>query len=378
MLTRRITTILLGTLLAGKLLVTAAEADPFERFGKQIEQTLANNHPGYLNSLFDLETFTKRVLADDTLNDDTDFIEGFRQGLLAGFDFGTELTGEIEQGAWYAFLNHYTRDSTHHLLFRFYSDNGLNYHDYELIKKEDKLLIADVYIYFAGENFSNTIRRIYKTYQLERAHPGTPPAKEAEYLRQLVKIQQIRNLLSEGNPKKAWRVFNTIPQGYQEEKPFQISKLLISSKLTPAMYLEALNGYQALFPNDPGLHLLSIDAFFANKEHSLAMKCLDSLERQVGHDPLLNLYRGNLNYAMGDTAGTIRCFENLLNELPTFGQAYLKLLDIYINSNRYPLAIGLLDKITGHFQLTKEDLKQSLAGYPKFIGSAEFKQWIEY
>lgn len=379
MLKHKITfTILTGTLILCQLPILAKEVDPFERFGKQIEQTLANNHPGYLNSLFDLDTFVSRVMSADTQYASSEFEEGFRQGLLAGFDFGTELTGEINQGAWYTFLNHYIRDSTHHLLFRYYSNNGLNYHDYELIQKEDHLLIADVYIYFAGENFSNIIRRMYMSYLFENVQQSGTLTKESMYLNQLAKIQLIRNLLSEGNPKKAWRVFNTIPDSFQNEKPFQITKLLISSKLSPSEYLRALNGYLTLFPNDPGINLISIDVYIMNAKYSQALECLDSLERQVGHDPLLNLHRGNLNFAMGDTIRSIQCFESLLKALPAFGQAYMKLLDIYISSYKYPLAIGLLDKITERFQLTKEDLKQTLAAYPKFIDSAEFKQWIEY
>lgn len=192
----------------------ATEKSVYEQFGKQIEQTLANNHPGYLNKLFDLPAFAKLVMAIDSTDTYNEFDEGFRTGLLSGFDFSSELTGQIRQGAWYAFLRHYEDKGIHHLVFRQYTQGGINYHDFELIEKEGALRIADVYIYYTGENISNTISRIYLSYKLKANQGKALSNNRNRYFNQILKIQEIKELLNVGNARKALKVFNSVPREF--------------------------------------------------------------------------------------------------------------------------------------------------------------------
>lgn len=151
---------------------------------------------------------------------------------------------------------------------------------------------------------------------------------------------------------------------------------MIYSRIDQKDYLDAIDGFRALYPDDPSINLLSIDAYFINRQFGLALESVENIDRLVGKDPLLDLYRGSIAFANGDTTKSIYYLTSLIDTLPDFTQGYLKLLDVEIISLRFAEAVEVLNRITNRFAISKQELQLSLTNYTRFLESDEFKTWI--
>ena len=130
--------------------------------GEKMDEALITEDQEYLNGLFDKKAFTKSIIIDS----DDQAVKGFNEGFLSGFDqplaFFNLIFGQVQaQGDELSFVRAYVKNGTPHILFRIYGNGGRNYHDYELKEIDGQLKIIDLYIYIAGENLTETIRRFY-------------------------------------------------------------------------------------------------------------------------------------------------------------------------------------------------------------------------
>ena len=125
--------------------VTKEEALAMSR---AIDSSISNKKPNYWNYLFNEKVFADKVAMISGIKAS----DGFRQSIktaLKQSDMGDKIIRAAQANGTYKLVKQYEKDKTQHLIFRLYSDEGLNYHDFELTKNEGKLSIADQYIYLS-------------------------------------------------------------------------------------------------------------------------------------------------------------------------------------------------------------------------------------
>jgi len=274
--------------------------------GHRIERMIAKHDTSLLNHIFDERSLSKRVgdaMGSSLLNRAmiSGAVKGFEKGGL-----GSKIVQSIGEEGSYQLIHEYEKDGRQHLLFRLYGNLGINYHDYELVKREDKVKAADLYIYTTGENISLTL-----------ANALTRLNKDATS-KDVTRTDNVRELLDRSEFQKAHDEYEKLPPGLKKEKAYQMMHVRIESQLSTDQYIAALNEYRALFPHDPNMYLLMIDAYALQKNYPMALESVNKLDSMVGKDPFQDYERALIYRMMDDTANERICAERLHRNMPDF------------------------------------------------------------
>jgi tetratricopeptide (TPR) repeat protein len=370
----------LSCLLLNPVYPGTQEPDPaLLEFADSVEITINRKDPGFLNRAMDYDAFLDGILIEGGIQADSlhRFNKGFKKEFVESFNLGGEIIQNIAGNGFYTFLKAYANDQEDHLIFRLYSDNGINYHDYRMVKREGHYRIRDVYIYLSGENMSETIRRIYTSYASTLLIGTENTEGTLDYLYGIIGLRTIQQYLAQNLYMEALHVMDSIPERIRKEKAFQIIGLRIKANLDEGHFAQAIDDYIHSFPGDPSLNLVAIDGYYLTGKYHNALENVDSLDRKVGSDPVLDLYRGNLLNMAGDTLLAQQAYVRLINNIPTLELGYANLIDLYLAGKRYTDAIGVLDLYMTKFDVGKQDILTWAANYPAFSESAEFCKWLE-
>lgn len=343
-----------------------------------IESSLANLDKTYLNSLFKADAILNKFLYNDTSNSFyAEFNKGFSTGFRNRFDFGETLLLELKKDGHYNYLRYWKEDDeSYHILFRLYADSGLNYHDYKIVKQNENFLIDDVYIYLAGETFSQSIGRVYGAFLLQRVKEKMGDTIDKLNLIQIQKITDIKVLLNENKYEEALKIYNSVPDFVKKEKPFRLIKIFITQNLEEEKYLEAMDEYANAFPNDPSQYLTAIDRYFLQKNYEKTLEMIDSIDSKVGGDDFLDIHRANVYYQKGDLDASEYYFKRLTENYPYFVDGYDSLLSVYIIKENYKEAVNILDILIEEFSYSKESLVEAIeSNFETFFKSPVFNKW---
>jgi tetratricopeptide (TPR) repeat protein len=344
-----------------------------EVFALQIEESIENGNPSYFNNSFDIDAFLNKVMNENSSTEDNLFNKGFEEGFRKNFDLGTMIVDEIKNDGSYTFLRAYKKDSTIRLLFRLFTHNGINYHEFEVKHVQGDFRITDAYLFLSGERISETISRMYNSYRF----PDTsPPGESINSLKALAELGKIKVLASKGKYRKAYNIWQKLPPSYKNDKIFQITGIQIASYLDNKKYLETFKEFVTNYPANTDKYLIPLDGFIIHQNYSMALACIDSLDKSLNNDPLLNYLRGNLFYEMGNHSEAANKLSVLIEALPDFEPSYYSLLALYIGDNNYIKATHVLDKIIFRLNYYKNDISTILQEYPAFINSEEFQVWM--
>lgn len=271
-------------------------------FARQLEESIKRGNGDFLDEALDEDAFLEHMKLPDTRE-----ARGLRKEIKGKLDIGKKIAGAISDQDQYAYVKHYQKDGTYHLIFRLYNtkESSLNYHDYELLKSEGKCRVADIYIYLSGETLAETMRTLLAGFFNAKGK------EEDDYMRQMNSLQEIKRLMQRGQHADAKKRFEQLPESIRRTKPVMLYDVMISSGLAEDQYTEAIRKYRERFPSDPNINLLMIDGYYLQKDYVKMLGAINALDSQINKDPFLDFYR-YLSY-------------NLLNETPT-GKGYLQRL----------------------------------------------------
>lgn len=350
-----------------------SETKQLENFASNIQESIENNNPNYINKSFDVDDFLLKIMKENADPDDTSFNKGFEEGFKNNFDLGEMIVDGIKHNGRYTFLKTYKRDNNDYILFRVFSNNGINYHEFEVKQIQDKYKITDVFLFLSGEKLSETIARVYNSFRLLNSHFGKD---SLSYLQSISELGNIKSIASKGKYSKAFRKWQKLPPQLKSDKMFLITGIQIACYLDNETYLKNFNQFVTRFPENSGKYLIPLDGLVMHKNYSMAMACIDSLDKRLNYDPMLNYLRGNMLYEMGHhtEAATMMC--KLIDSIPDFEIGYYSLLGLYVKDKNYTEATQILDKIVLTFNYYKDDLANILKDYPEFINSKEYQAWL--
>lgn len=289
------------------------------KLAHRLEYSATNHDYAVLNNIFDEKEFSHRISAAGGLFMSKALIKGAIHGFQQG-QYGKAVIDAMGKEGSYELIKQYEKDKKQHILFRLYGQGGVNYHDYELIKRDDAIRAADVFIYMSGENLSKTIADA-----LQVTNEKMPKEDYAK----IEKVQTIKTLMAQGEYEKALGLFNELPDEIKKEKAYQIIHIQLCSKLDNDKYIQALNEYRSLYPKDPNMYLMMIDAYILQKDYPMAMASVNKLDSLIDKDPYQDYQRGLIFLLMKDTIHSQQSLQRLHANMPKFKKGTVELMETY-------------------------------------------------
>lgn len=334
--------------------------DEAKSTARQIELFIKNEQPEKFNSLLDAQILSERISRHGHMKLNKDFVDGISSGLKSA-NLGNQIASSVGKSGFYELVRHYEKDKIQHLLFRLYSDDGINYHDMELTKRKGKIYIADMYIYVIGDYFSSVMSDLMGTL-MDQALTDQK-AKEV-----LGSIRELKKLMQQGEYTEAKKYLDELPLAIKQDKMIQFSAVQIASKMSNEAYIEALDNYQRDFPDQPNINLMLLDANIIRKEYDKAIQNIDQLDQAVGTDPFLDYYRGLVLKMMDKPDEARKHLELLTAHFPRFGEGTLELIANYLEAKMYDKARPLIKEYRAQKEFNQVTLEMVLAGYPDAEG----------
>jgi tetratricopeptide (TPR) repeat protein len=349
------------------------ESNRLNKFANCIEESIQNGNPSFLNKAFDFNFFMQKIYSVHKSNNETEFNEGFQEGLKNNFDIGSMIINEINKKGSYTFLHSSTKNGSPRLLFRLMSEKGINYHEYEIKQVDGNPMIVDIFLFNSGENISESIGSIYETFRTMNAKDNI---ESNEALVNYKELQKIKTLVSRGKNRKAFNYWLNLPTEIRCTKTFLIAGIQLASGMDKEKFELAYTDFQKFFPDNQSKFLIPIEGFIASGNYPKALSCIDSLDARLDTDPMLNYLRAKFLYEMGNKIESANRLNMLIQSIPDFENGYLSLLQLYINDKAYLKATEILDKMVSNLNYYKSSMNSYLSNYPEFYQSNEFQIWF--
>jgi hypothetical protein len=339
--------------------VTKAEATAV---ADSVMKQVAQRNSSWFKDLFDFEEFEKKIAtqADDQIN------RTMLKGAIDGFkksDFGEQIITSLGKTGTYELVKQYDKNNRQHLVFRLHNEE-LNYHDIELVKRKDKIKVADILVYATGENLSTMLAESLISMN------GLPGMNKVN-AKDLRKIELIKSYIKQEDFKKADQAFKALPVSIRRQKMYKLFYINIANGLGTDEYLAALKKFQQQYPDAPNMYLLMLDAYFLDKDYAGALRCVNSLDSLINKDPFLDYYRGFLYKQSEDRANQLVCLERLHQNMPRFGPGTLQLIDAYLENKQLDKAVAL----TQTYRTSKDADRQSLESL--YLLYPDYKKKVE-
>ena len=328
--------------------------------GKRLQETVEKGHSQLLDSLFMSPVFADRI-AKASGDVGSSYVKSLKDALKKR-TLGREMLKSMHEEDTYELLRHYEKDGRHHLVFRMYGQSGINYHDMELVKINDRIALADMYVYLTGENFSKTLAQLLALV----AAPPTGPQTGDSMLNTIKSVQEIRTLMNRQQYEKASQLYEALPTSFKQDKAIQLINISITAQLDEEKYRQVLGDFEKQYGQDPSAQLTLFDLYFLDEDYNKALKVLDVLDASVQGDPVLNIYRSVLYTRMQQPEKSIQCLEALYKAKPDFDTGVLELIANYIETNNSEKAETLIAAYRANKKFDQQKLENLKFLYPDF------------
>jgi tetratricopeptide (TPR) repeat protein len=325
-------------------------------YAKSIEVAVKKGDKDILNKVLDEDLFADEVVKAAGDVPKRGLKEGIKEGLRKQ-NLSRQIMNSLGEKGSYEFVRQYQKEGTQHIIFRLFGIGGFNYHDFVLVKYEDKIRAKDFYIFLSGENLSKTMGEVFIT-MMDADDKASISLKK-----QIKVLPQIRSLYQQKKFEEAKKIFNRLPGDMRRGKGFQLMNVLIASEMDTETYTEAMDEFERLYGGDPTVQLALFDNYFLRGEYDRDLKILEGLDSVV-HDPLLHYYRALVYTKKGDEAAAVKHLEELHSKMPDFQAGALELLAHYMEDAEIEKANNVVAAYKANPNMKQLDLQGIRELYP--------------
>ncbi len=317
-----------------------------------IETSIKKSDPNFLSNFFDLPTLDELIKEKSIVAKKSGkFFEGFKSTFNMNV-FGKQMIDNLQDGSYQMIRSYYT-DNQQHLLFRAFGNSGVNYHDYILIKVNNKIKAADVYIYLTGEDMSTTLADL-----LDASIP--PTSNRSELPENLKMLLRLKDYKKRNDNQAIIQLYDSLDNDYKKNKAVQIMYIAACKKvdLLSDRYKMALENYAAIFPDDASTPLLMIDFYYITKDYDKTLNAIAKLDSFV-NDPFLNFFRASVYLAKDDKKQALIYYDSLFEKYPTISYIIKNVVILHMNAGEKSIAKSDLEtykKTDGFKQQYVDDL----------------------
>lgn len=341
-------------------------------FAKNIESSIENGNPAYLNGAIDYSTVMNGIMDNNTLKLSLD--EEFTQHVKFNYGLGDIIAEEIKSSGKFEFINYSTGINNYKLLFRTFTSKGINY--YELITELSgkTFRITDAYIYSKSRLYSTLLSKLYYGYCIKNDYWNYELNSNRHLW--LMKINIIESLMVQKKFEKAYFFWENLPDNFKFEENILAIAVEASSYINTETTNRLTDCYVSRYGRNNKLYLSVLEGHFYRKEFNSALNSIDSLSLVTYNDPFLNLYRGLIYTEMNNISQAEWYYKEFINAMPFESTGYFSLLELYLTNRKYNSATDLLDNLSLRFGYFKQDFSGILKGYPGFLNSEAYYNWI--
>jgi hypothetical protein len=308
---------------------------------------------------------------------------GFRNGLSLETGLSGQIIKNSRAGGTFDFLRIRDDESRRVILFRLIQPanaGGVAYFEFTPEKSADgKVRSSDIYVFSSGEFLSAMLRRgvLPVIANENRTFLDKLLTGERDYISDLPTFLKAAQLVSAGQTKEGLELIKGMKAETKKQKAVFLLRLRAAQMFDENEYAATLDEYRKLFPNDPGLDLLSIAYYTTKKDFKQAFECIKRVEAAVGGDPYLNVTRAAICDIQGNHDEAKRLARNAVEAEPTLLPAYFELLGVSLLQKKFDDTLAMLKEIDQKFELKLNDLT-TVPQYADFVKSPQYKEWLRY
>lgn len=348
--------------------------------GMKIQNSIYNGDAESYVESYDLHRHADLItqIGNDKINISR-YKKGFIDGYVSSFkNLPKKLTESVENGAFYDFISYYYDDysQSYRMLFRFFAEEeGLNYHDYSLIYKDDKFAIEDLYVYISGESLSETTNTLFLSSLPKNIFQKIMNFEEVEDFSNFVNAISAKK---NGDPYATLRHLNKIKGDLTKKKVYFLFKAMAAlDSENKAVYEETVDKIVETFPGEASTDFFLIDYHFIKEEYAKAIEAIARIEEYT-NDDFLSYLKANVALEAKDYIASLALYKETIKNYPEYFNAELGILVSNANLKKYNDCISQMNAIITKELMTKEDLivyveEVNLDGYNMLGPLAESK-----
>jgi len=347
----------------------------------QIQNSLNENHPEFLDNHINLTLMADRIFIDLTVNDE--FKKGFLSGIGNSLKLGQQITTALGEEGHYTALSYSVNGDTLTAFYRLVGVNGLNYHEY-LILRTGKFEIVDMYTFINGQYISEALRQMVEPLILQDdtllGQLGDLSSRlfgdKRKYLQDIKRIEQIKNQQASGHYDKANQIYESLSENIKHQKVIQLLNIASVYHLDPELLYKYIDIYRNDFPDDVSVDLLMIDYFILQKDYENAIQSIRNFEMISDTDGYLQYLKSNIYYEMGNEALFIKFAEKCIETEPWLTEPYYSLMDYYLPRKEFGKVIQLMEGIKENAGIIfEEQTIKEIDIFKGLLNSPEYKKW---
>ena len=359
--------------------LTEQERESIADFGRRTAAASRDGDREFLIRLFNFEAVLKRA------GKDIDLPSEFKVGLLTGLENGREQGANNLMAGTLSFIAVREHDEGPSVLFRMQVDGGLDYLDYfvERDTPEDDWQVVEAYTFSAGTNMSGLIRSMIVPLlaQQDRSLLEKVLSRndDTDFLDTMTKIREISQLVNSGQSEEALKMWHSLTTDAKKTKLPKLLRIGAASTLDHTdgfdeRYAEALEDFEAAFPDDPALALHLIDYHIINGDFDEAHTTVAKLKQQVNDDPYLDFYHSYIYFHEENYDAAEKAARKGTSIIPASTEPWEILLEIAFADKRHTLLAEALTVLELDFG---EDYGGVLEAeeYADFRNSPEGRAW---
>lgn len=353
---------------------------------RQVAQTVADGFNALdrapIDSALDLETLFGEAIHQMVLSD------AERRNFLSGAMNGAQTTNNIP-ARWIEALGGEGRvrllrirqvDGHQRAQLRMLVGEGLNYLDMLIVRTPaGTIRVVDYQDMATGEFLSRSIASIaipalagITRTPLERLVQGSGN----EYLESVSSVPELRKLMNEGKNQEAMDRWRKLPEAFRTTRAGSMVRMQIAQNLGDDEHLASLQEIERLFPNDPALSLVQVDANRLAKRFPQAQQAIDRVDGIVGGDPYLDCLRASLFLEAGNMAEAQTAAARACEREPELIDNWWTRISISLSADTHAQTGMLLDEIKKRFGTEFQDDLAAIPEYARFGKSPEYAQWL--
>lgn len=345
-----------------------------------IEQA-AFTGPEAVEPFFDMVAIVDSALEGLEVTDE--FRTSFKRGSTNGSNvktFAKNIAVEPQGLGSYRLLHVHRRGPQHRALFRLIQNGGLNYHDLQLTKNDaGKIVATDLYVMASGEDMSTTMRQLAKlTASMDKRNAVQKFLKiDSKLPADAQAFFQLSEALAKKDFARVIALYDSLSTEIKQSKSVQIMRLVSAAQTANnEVYRAAALEFRQTFPGDPAIDLIVLSVLVTEGQLDEALATTDRLDKTLGGDPYLELFRGQAYQVVGKLAEAEQCFLRATADPAAVVDVYWQLVDLAMRNKQHDKTLKYLLAIEDRYRLDFGDLT-TVPEYAEFVKAPQYQEWLQ-
>ena len=180
-------------------------------------------------------------------------------------------------------------------------------------------------------------------------------------------------MVAAGDHLSALVLLDDLPDHVQKSKAGLLMRIMATPVEKESEYLAVIDEYSALYPGDPSLGLITLDAAVLRKDIENMQKLMTELKAWSG-DGYLDLMHGGILASFGESEKANAITENVNPESFGIASAHEYKLNIALILEDHAETLKQLRVLRDDYGYEFNDLS-TIEGFEKFQQSPEYQQW---